>query len=87
MAEMQREKFLSLLGMGECTVVFTKQDGSTRRMRCTLREELINDEPVRDTPPEHKRKVNEDTCVVWDLDKKDWRSFRVDSVIDFLSPE
>lgn len=55
---------------------FTKVDGSKRRMRCTLREDLLPDrEEV-----ESKKKTPGTNQVVWDLDAKGWRSFRLDSV-------
>jgi hypothetical protein len=57
------------------TVTFTKVDGSKRVMNCTLMEGHI---PVMESTSE--RKENKDVVVVFDLDKGQWRSFRVDSV-------
>lgn len=70
-----KEWLVGHLSYGEVTVNFTKKDGEEREMRCTLNEEL--------TPPYEKkteRKVNEEVCFVYDLDKDAWRSFRFDSV-------
>jgi hypothetical protein len=66
-----------------CLVKFTKIDGSERIMRCTLREDLLpnSDDVVSDK--QIKRKINEAVQAVFDLDNKDWRSFRKDSVIEF----
>jgi glutaredoxin len=61
------------------TVTFTKRDGSTRVMRCTLQESYLprnEDDAVEDD----QRPYNVDTLVVWDLEKKSWRSFRLDSI-------
>lgn len=61
-------------------VTFTKVDGSQRVMKCTRDYDTI---PTKDLPVDNdsNRVVNEDVLPVWDLDKKAWRSFRVDSVI------
>lgn len=68
----------SHLKMGPVEVVFTKKDGTERKMLCTL-------EPSMVTPYEKKtdreKVVNEDLLPVFDLDKKEWRSFRFDSII------
>ena len=65
------------------TVVFTKLNGEVRELYCTLdREEL----PVSDkqllTENEAPRKENDNSLSVWDLDKKAWRAFRLDSIIE-----
>ena len=65
------------------TVTFVKEStGLEREMICTLRKKHLP--PVVDaaktaTP----RKHNPDVCVVYDLEKEEWRSFRYDSVIGF----
>jgi hypothetical protein len=65
------------------TVVFTKVDGEKREMDCTLIAEYIP------TPVVEKqqlltenltRKENPNTLAVWDIEKSQWRSFRVDSI-------
>jgi hypothetical protein len=66
-------------------VIFTKTDGSTREMNCTLMEDYIpsKSEPaVRHLP----RTENDGVLAVWDLDNSGWRSFRLDSVtsIDYI---
>lgn len=83
--ETQREKFVNQLLKGPCTVVFTKVDGSTRRMPATLHHSLIPESQLPDDAlkPGTKAKVNEDVIPCFDLELKAWRSFRVDSVIDF----
>lgn len=60
-------------------VIFTKTDGSTREMNCTLMEDFVpkQSEPsVRHLP----RAENDTVLAVWDIDNKGWRSFRLDSI-------
>lgn len=63
-------------------MTFTKSDGTERQMKCTLKEEFIQQYEKK---TERVRKENEDVLSVWDLDNNGWRSFRVDSIknIDF----
>lgn len=63
-------------------MTFTKSDGTEREMKCTLKEEFIQQYEKK---TERVRKENEDVLSVWDLDNNGWRSFRVDSIknIDF----
>jgi hypothetical protein len=65
------------LKLMDAKVTFTKKDGTERVMKCTLREDII-------TPHEKKtdrvKAHNDETLAVWDLDKKEWRSFRYDSI-------
>lgn len=58
-------------------VTFTKKDGTTRVMYCTLMETLITSSAMNDLA---KRVPNPDVVSAWDLEKSAWRSFRVDSV-------
>ena len=64
------------------SVVFIKRDGTERRMRCTLRGDMI---PALQgtTEAAQKRVRSEENLAVWDLDKEAWRSFRYDSIIGF----
>jgi hypothetical protein len=60
-------------------VIFTKTDGSTREMNCTLMEDFVpkQSEPVVRHLP---RAENDEVLAVWDLDNSGWRSFRLDSI-------
>ena len=58
-----------------CGVLFTKQNGETRMMHCTLMAKHL--------PPKQEstgRETNTSALAVWDMDKGAWRSFRIDSV-------
>ena len=59
------------------SVTFTKKDGETRTMKCSLKDEYI-DGQVKESIS--IRKPNDDVLAVWDLDKNAWRSFRIESV-------
>jgi hypothetical protein len=78
-----REGLAQILSQGAVTVKFTKVDGDERVMHCTIAEHLIPEDMVPKTsnlltgeyfPP------NMAVLKVFDLDIKQWRSFRVDSV-------
>jgi len=63
------------------TVTFTKQDGTNRVMNCTLKPELL---PVVEVKPlaegKTPRKESTTSIRVFDLDKKEWRSFTTKNV-------
>ncbi len=80
-----RDWVKSLLQKGPVTVTFTKADGTDREMLCTLNPEQLPAVPVTTGPvdgivKEHKerKKPDEHSLRVFDLDKKEWRSFRFD---------
>ena len=80
---MDRNILLEALKNHECTVTFTKVNGETRVMPCTLKEDIIPKPPV-DVASKSvvKRHENQNVVSVWCTDKKEWRSFRVDNVVD-----
>ena len=68
-----REKVVTILQSGICTVVFTKKDGTQRTMRCTLNDKHL---PAVDRHSEQQRSA--EALSVWELDLDSWRSFRFD---------
>jgi hypothetical protein len=80
---MDRNILLEALKNHECTVTFTKVNGETRVMPCTLKEDIIPIPPA-DVASKSvvKRHENQNVVSVWCLDKKEWRSFRIDNVVD-----
>ncbi len=69
------------LKMGPVTVTFTKKDGTERVMNCTLQSDLLPEEPLKESAePKKERKENADTLRVFDLEKKEWRSFIIKSI-------
>ena len=84
--KMTREEMIEMLVSKECIVTFTKVDGTARVMPCTLNASLIPTEPVKESaePKKEPRKINESVIPVFCTDKREWRSFRVDSVISIV---
>ena len=78
----QKDMIKEKLRAGNCTVVFKKKDGTERTMLCTLNEDAI---PL-DSRPKHNETSNrsEDAVAVLDLEINAWRSFRYDSIIQFV---
>lgn len=61
-------------------VVFIKKDGSERTMVCTTNSELLPKVVTESVEPKRQKKENLDTLSAYDLEKKDWRSFKVRSI-------
>lgn len=76
-----REVLTNFLLTEIVTVKFTKTNGEERVMRCTLNPSFINDKYEKKT--DRTKKQNEEVMSVWDFDKQEWRSFRIDSVKSF----
>lgn len=77
-----RDWVKSLLQKQPIMVVFTKADGTDREMLCTLR---LEDLPAPNMPVDgvvkeskERKKPDEHSLRVFDLEKKEWRSFRFD---------
>ena len=80
---MNREILIEALSKHECTVTFTKVNGETRVMPCTLKDDVIPKPPAEVASKSTvKRHENQNVVSVWCTDKKEWRSFRVDNVVD-----
>jgi hypothetical protein len=74
-----REKILEIFKTNKYLVVdFTKIDGDHRLMTCTIHPEVLP--PYIFESISGKRKEHIGTISVWDLNKKDWRSFKIDRV-------
>ncbi len=74
---MERKELIGKLKEGDVSVTFTKKDGTERVMKCTLKEDVI-------PSVESSRKENVGVVVVWDTEKKSWRSFRMDSITNVV---
>ena len=83
-----RGSYLSMLREHVCVIVFTKKNGEDRTMHCTLRKDLVPENPtfanqaaeVTPSPVKSIRKVNENIISVWDTEQLGWRSACVDSI-------
>jgi hypothetical protein len=67
----------SVLMTSNLTITFQKKDGSSRVMNATLNESIV---PKYEKKTEKEKVKTKDTLAVFDLDKNEWRSFRLDSI-------
>ena len=66
------------------SVLFKKKDGTERTMICTLQpEHMPHIDKQEGDEVKTERKESETSIRVWDLEKKDWRSFRIDSIVSY----
>lgn len=72
-----KDKIMEFLKANVAEVRFTKSDGTERIMKCTLREDLVVPY-VKKT--ERVKVANTDVIPVFDVEKNEWRSFKVDAV-------
>lgn len=75
-----KQMVLEGLKNGSMLVVFTKADGTERKMRATLCPELIPEEAR--AKEETSRAVPSESQAVYDLDLNAWRSFRWDRLTE-----
>ena len=78
---MERDQLQQLLKTSTVRITFEKVNGEKRVMNCTLQAQLLPDQIDLEEAISEKR-VNLESLAVWDLDKKDWRSFRLDKILD-----
>ena len=78
---MNKEEIVTLLQEGICEITFTKINGETRQMPCTLKSNLLPTVSVKELREEKTRKINEDNLSVWCTDKNAWRSFKLENFI------
>lgn len=80
---MNRDEMINELRKRDCRVIFKKANGEERDMVCTLREDAIPTS-FSDNNTEPKTNGYSDTAIrVIDINKGEWRAFRVDSVVSF----
>ena len=74
---MNRETLIKNLQQNVMRITFTKVNGDERIMDCTLQEHMIPETSVSN------RKENKEVLPVLDINKGEWRSFRLDSVTNY----
>ena len=79
--KMTRDEMLEALRQSDCRVVFTKVNGEIRDMLCTLQEHNLP--KLKSKPEDKKRQPNEAIIRAFDLNKEEFRSFRVENVTSF----
>lgn len=85
---MTKDELRKILTNNIVDVTFEKTDGTLREMRCTLMPEFLPAPPLESNVLTHsKRDENPNVIAVWDMNKTDWRSFRIDSLqsLDYLT--
>ena len=79
-----RDTLINDLRSNVLAVTFTKENGETRTMRCTLMLRhlpvLHLEEEARDHREERFHKENLDIIKCWDMELGAWRSFKINSV-------
>ena len=79
---MTRDQMLEKLRQSECRVIFKKVNGEERDMKCTLKESVLP--KLQSKPTDKKRQPNEAVIRAFDINKQEFRSFRVENVISFV---
>jgi hypothetical protein len=68
----------AILQLGPATITFTKVDGTERVMKCTLEaKDLPPIVPLAEGKTPRKETTSTKALRVFDLEKKEWRSFTV----------
>ncbi len=78
---METQQIKTMLHNGVVRVKFKKVDGTIREMPCTLNSGLIP--PTKMPKGDGTKNQSSDIIRVFALDKGDWRSFRLDSLISY----
>lgn len=83
--EITKQELKDLLKKKIVNVTFVKTDKTERKMLCTLKEDIL---PVLESKePKRPKKDNDGVLAVWDLEKQAFRSFRLDSLINYSIAE
>lgn len=73
--DFNRDSLIALLETRVVDLKFYKSDDSLREMRATLRKDYV---------PETINQIYENSVIVWDVEKKDLRSFRLDRLFEVI---
>lgn len=76
----KRDDLLRILKAHVATVTFTKVNGDQRVMRCTRMTGLLPEGVTNNARGWHTEETG--TLSVWDVEKQDWRAFRLESVAE-----
>lgn len=79
--ESKRQGILEELSKGVVDLQFKKVNGDLRNMVATRSVDLIPEE--KQPKSEDKREQNETIVVLFDLEVEDWRSFRVENLVEY----
>ncbi len=76
-----RNILLEILSKGKCNVTFVKLNNTTRKMLCTLNSDLLPGKYSSYTEKIARSSEDPDLLPVWDVEKGDWRSFRISNTL------
>jgi hypothetical protein len=77
--KIDRDTLRQLLHSNILRISFTKANGEHRTGKFTLMQEHLPP-VVEATEGKPRKQPNDDVLPVWDMDRKEWRSFRLDSL-------
>ena len=82
--DFQRWFLEGILKANVCKIQFTRVSGGVSTMRCTLKPEYL---PEYAGDKEHLERANQvrianEIITVWHLDKKGWRCFKIENLIN-----
>jgi len=69
-----------VLNQQSATITFTKVDGSERVMQCTLEADKLPPVVIKEDAKPRKESTSTKALRVFDLEKKEWRSFTIKNV-------
>jgi hypothetical protein len=80
---MNKQDFLDLLVTNILLVTFTKKDGTTRNLKCTLQNNFLEDYYKNTPKATSTRRVPDNQVCCLDLEINEFRSFLIESVIEY----
>lgn len=88
MTDLKRQEILNALKTNKVHVQFKKvKDGEIRNMFCTLNADFIPTDHLPKTTLSEANTVNEEVIRAYDLEVEGWRSFRLDSLIEYRTSD
>lgn len=75
-----RERIIKDMRKGIVEFSFTKTDGELREMRATLVNQVIPSDKIPETDYNSVAKSNPEVIRCFDVDIKDWRSFKISTL-------
>ena len=74
---LSKADLVAILREQPSAVTFTKKDGTTRRMQCTLQEGVVI---PHEKKTERTVEPKDNVLPVWDLEANAWRSINIDTI-------
>lgn len=84
MKQYDRSELIELLQKYTVKITFTKVDGSTRVMDCTLREDILPVVTVPESAKPRRAAPPASLLPVWSVQDRGWRSIKLYSITNVL---